>query len=424
MSPTTKPADAARGTIAVAALALFLAAGAPPARAAKASARSGTDAWTAVAPAKPWVAGAALEAAGQRTWSAPGPGAAHALLRVGYVGVLPSDPTRAVEDLLLREKAGIREELDDRGGVERSSFEADSMLAPGPGGVRWHGFRVTVNAERLTATSWRWVALHPRFPTVRRAFTLAYDESSPRGGATPSRLNAARALAASVAPAGRGLAGPLDEAWLNARAAAFAARIDSAQRLCWTRRTDAASGREFVGYGRSLGLEGDFYVLSGSVPRDSLVDPAPAEYGAAFDRNADGRLDLLVVNRGLQPFAGRALEPTVAIFADDDFDGRVDGLLMEDADRDADRHVAARLVVRHVKVAGRVAEARAFGATAGAAGADKGDRLALKAGRVRARRIGIESDFSDYHEIFRTATQRLAELDRARAACPLPRLTK
>ncbi|MEO6462915.1 MAG: hypothetical protein ABIP29_07550 [Candidatus Eisenbacteria bacterium] len=403
----------ARGPLAVLALALFLGVTpAAPARAGKGGA--GTDAWTAASPAKPWLAGTVLEVAGQRTWTAAGPGAAQAMLRVGYVGVLPSDARRAVDDLLTREKAAIREEVDDRRQVERSSFEPDSMIAAGPGGLRWHGFRVSVSDERVTGTSWRWVALHPRFPAARRAFTLAYDESAPRGGSAPARLNAARSRAASLAPAGRGLAGPLDEAWLDARAAAFAARIDSAQRLCWTRRADAASGREHVGYGRGLAIEGDFYVLSDAVPRDSVADPAPAEYGAAFDRNGDGRLDLLVVNRGLQPFAGRDRQPTVALYADDDFDGRVDALLVEDADRDADRHVDARLLVLDPDEDGRADQARAF--SAGTAGA--GDRVPLQGGRVRARRMGQAADASDFVEVFRTASLRLAELDRARAACP------
>lgn len=404
---------AARGPLAVLALAFLLVAPAAPARAAKAGARAGTDAWTAASPAKPWVAGTALEVAGQRTWTAPGPGAAQSMLRVGYVGVLPSDPRRAVDELLTREKSAIREEVDDRRQVERSNFEPDSMIAAGAGGLRWHGFRVSVSGERLAGSSWRWVALHPSYPAVRRAFTLAYDESAPRGGTAPARLNAARALAASLAPAGRGLAGPLDEAWLDARAAAFAARIDSAQRLCWTRRSDAASGREYVGYGRGLAIEGDFYVLSDAVPRDSVVDPAPAEYGAAFDRNGDGRLDLLVVDRGLQPFAGRERQPTVALYADDDYDGRVDALLVEDADRDADRHVDARLLVLDRNEDGRADQARAFSAAV----AGTGDRLSLEGGRVRARRMGQASESSDFVEVFRTASLRLAELDRARAAC-------
>ena len=407
-------ARSARAAVAFLALALLHDADPAPARAA----RSGTDLYTVDAPGKPWRALPALETAGQLSWAASGPGGARALLRVGYVGVSSADSAKALESLLAREKSGIRDDVDGRSGVERSSFESVSIpgASAGAGGLRWQGFRVSVNLRGKSSTSWRWAALHPRFPAVRRAFTLFYDETAPSGIQAPARVADARALAASVVPAGRGLAGPLEEAWLDSRAAAFAARIDSAQRLCWTHRPDGGSDREHVGYGRGLALEGDFYVLSSSVPADSLVDPAPAEYGAAFDRNGDGRLDLLVVNRGLQPFAGRVREPTVAIYADDDFNGRIDALVLEDLDRDDDHHVDARLFARDTDGDGRIDEARAFGA---AAGRDS-RKLPLEGGRVRVNRMDVASEMSDFVDILRAATQRLAELDRARAACPHP----
>lgn len=372
-----------------------------------------TDAYRAQPPGKGWEAVSAFQPAGQLSWTGRGPGDAQALLRLGYAGVLPSDRARAVAEFVAREQAGIRDQLEGRPGVTRGSFEPDSMVA-NAAGLRWHGFRVSVNANGRAATSWRWIALHPAFPARRRAFLLSYDESAPSGATRPDGLAAARRLAASVAPAtGRGLAGPLGEAWLEARAAAFAARIDSAQRLCWRDRPAAAPGQAHVGYGRGLALEGDFYSLGGVVPTDSLVDAAPAEYGAVFDRNGDGRLDLLVVNRGVLPVGEGILMPLVAVYADEDFDGRIDALVLEDGDRDGDRQVDSRLLVHDADGDGRADAALSFRAAAGSGGG----KLPLDQGRVRVRRAEVASDNSDFVALFRTATERLAELDLVRAAC-------
>jgi len=380
------------------------------------AAGAATDAYRVQPPGKGWDAVPTLQPAGQLAWSARGPGDAQALLRLGYVGVLPGDRALAVEAFLAREQAGIRDELDGRAGVTRGSFEPDSMVG-NSAGLRWHGFRVSVNANGRAATSWRWIALHPAFPARRRAFVLSYDESSTPGATRSDGLATARRLASSVTPsAGRGLAGPLGEAWLEARAAAFAARIDSAQRLCWSGRPQAALDQAHLGYGPGLALEGDFYSLGGVMPPDSLVDAGPAEYGAVFDRNGDGRLDLLLVNRGLLPTGDRVLQPMVAVYADENFDGRIDALLVEDGDRDGDRQVDARLIVHDANGDGRADAALAFGAFAGSGG----EKLPLDPGGVQVRRAEVVSDHSDFVELFRTASERLTELDRVRAACKKP----
>jgi hypothetical protein len=372
-----------------------------------------TDAWTATAPAKPWKPGPALETAGIRSWSAGEAEESQALLRLGYIGVVPGTRTAALADLVRRAKAGIREETADRIQVEQSGFEADSMIQVGPAGLSWHGFRVGISTPRRSGVSWRWVALHPRFPAVRRAFTLAYDESYPREGTSPGRLAAARALAATVTPAGRGLDGTLGDAWLDARAAAFAARIDSAQRLCWSSIPDGAPGRDHVGYAKGIALGGDFYMLSGLVPSDSLVDAAPAEYGVAFDRNGDGRLDLLLVNRGLQAFPARDFEPTVSVYGDDDFDGRIDAIVVEDVDKDGDKRVDARMLARDGDEDGRTDEAFTFDAAA-----SKGGKVEIDpSGRPKVGRVGLTPEVSDLAGMFRAATVRLADLERARTAC-------
>ena len=396
-----------------AAFALTLLLVASTAGAASKSERVGTDAWTIVAPAKPWTATTTLEPAGERSWSFGGTSPSRARLKVGYVSVLPRDRGAAVAELLGIEKAAVVEALSSLAGTHQGPFELDSMAAPG--GFVWRGFHVNVATERQGANVWRWVALHPRFPAVRRAYTLNYDESFTRGAATPGQLTTARAVAASLMSNGRGLAGPLDEAWLDARASAFAARIDSAQKLCWSNRSDGVPGQQHIGYGRGLAIEGDFYLISGAVPRDSLVDAAPSEYGTAFDRNGDDRLDLLVVNRGIQPFPGKALEPTVAIYADDDFDGRIDGIVAEDVDKDSDKRVDARLLVKDPDENGRTDEARAF-----VSASTDGEKLALEEGGVKVRRAELPSQVSDFSETYRQATLRLAELQRARGSCPQP----
>jgi hypothetical protein len=390
---------------------------AAPGGASGAPARTATDTYTVSTPSKPWQRADQLDAAGQLTWSARGEGKDEALLRVGYEGVLETDVARAIEAVLGRARTGIRAELEDRDGVERGGFEPDSMRSPG--GLRWHGFRVVVRTLGRTAIVARWVALHPDFPARRRAFTLSYDETAHSSSPGLRREADARTLALSLAPAGRGLGGNLAEAWVDARAAAFAARIDSAQGLCWSNRPNASPGREATGYGRGLVLEGDFFLRSPSVPRDSLVDLGPTEYGAAFDRNHDGRVDLWLLNRGPQKFAGRALQPAVLVFADDDFDGRVDGAILEEADQDGDGRVDARILVRDVDGDGRAEEARTFG-DAATPGGPGGDRLKIENGGVRVRRIDEGTGFLELVERFRAASSDRANLDRARAACPEP----
>lgn len=388
-----------------------------PARAASPGARTATDAYSVATPPRPWERADQLDAAGQLSWSAHGPGGSAALLRVGFEGVVERDAGPAIAAALGRLRAGIRSELEDREGVERGGFEPDSMVSPG--GLRWRGFRVTVRTAGRTAVVGRWIALHPGFPARRRLFTLSYDQVAPPGVDAGPREAEARAVATGLVPAGRGLAGPLSEAWLDARAAAFAARIDSAQKLCWTARPDAAPGRGALGFGRGLVLEGDLFMLTERVPGDSLVDAAPSEYGAAFDRNGDGRVDLWVLNRGVRKFAGPALQPTVAVYADDDFDGRVDGWILEEADGDGDGRVDARLEIHDADGDGRPDEAHRFGDSASAPPRG-GDRLALAAGGVRVRRIENTSGILATAEEFRAATLFRSELDRARERCPRP----
>jgi hypothetical protein len=387
---------------------------APAAGAADRPASAATDAYRVASPPGPWQAASTLEPAGQLRWSAAGPGAAQASLRLDYEGLVATDRVHAVADWLRRAKAAIAAETEGRPGVQRSGFEPDSIAAAGGGGLAWQGFRVTVQAGDRSGTSWRWIALHPRFPATRRAFVLSYDELSEPGAPSAGRLADVRRLAGTVAATGRGLGGPLAEAWLDARAAAFAARIDSAQRLCWRDRVDAEPGVRHLGFGPGLALEGDFYLLGPTIPADSVVDAAPSEYGAAFDRNRDGRLDLILVNRGLLPVGDRALQAMVAVYADEDFDGRIDALLLEDVDRDGDRRVDARLLVHDANGDGRADTAHTF--LAAAASADAA-RLPIDSGRVRVRRVEAPSDPSDFMDLFRTASTRLAELERARAAC-------
>ncbi len=402
-----------RGIVVLAALVLGTVLG-PLRPALAAPARAATDAYSVATPEKPWQRAPQLDAAGQLTWAAGREGS-QALLRVGYEGVVEDDPGLAMKGILDRARAGIRDELADRDGVERGGFEPDSMVSPS--GLRWRGFRVTVRTRGVVATVTRWVALHPAFPARRRAFLVSFDETAPPTAARSRREAEARACALSLAAAGRGLSGDLAEAWLDARAAAFAARIDSAQALCWSARPNAASGRAALAYGPGLVPGGDFFSLSELVPADSLADPAPAEYGVAFDRNADGRIDLWLLNRGLLPFSGRTMQPAVVVFADDDFDGIADGAILEEADRDGDGRVDARILVRDRDQDGRADEAHAF---VDAATNPRGDRLSIDDGRVRVRRPEDSVGLFSISELFRDATSRRGELDRARARCAAP----
>ncbi len=396
------------GTLVPAALFMTILA-ALPARAADAPARVATDAYAVDAPAKPWARAAGLEPAGQLSWSIGKPGQAQALLRVEYEGVLAPDRAAASAQLLRRARAAIRETLDGRNDVTRGEFQPDSMIFAG--GLTWRGFAVELSTAAFRGVSWHWFAIHPDFPRRRTAFALVYEETVPLRSTPLDRLADARALARSLVEQGKGLDGDLADAWLDARAGAFAARIDSAQKLCWTTRPEGSRGASHLGYAVSAAGNGDFFQVTRAPGPDSLADAAPAEYGVTYDRNHDGRPDLVVVNRGVRPFTGHAQQPTVAIIADDDFDGVADASMVEDVDADGDDRVEARLRVESRGVA------RTFTDAMRQDGKDAGKKVDVSKGVIAVRRVGLAAGRTDFTEVFRAAGPPFAELAAARAAC-------
>ena len=280
------------------------------------------------------------------------------------------------------------------------------------GGLAWRGFRVELSTASFRGVSWHWYALHPDFPRRRTAFALVYEETAPLRTTPLNRLDDARAMARSLVEQGKGLDGDLADAWLDARAGAFAARIDSAQKLCWSTRPEGSRGASHLGYAASAAGDGDFFQITGAPARDSLADPSPSEYGVTFDRNHDGRPDLVVMNRGVRPFVGHAQQPTVAIIADDDFDGTADGAMVEDVDADGDGRVEARLRVR------APGEARTFADAMRHGGKDLGKKVDDVEGHARdqprrpARRAAPTS-----RRCSAPPARPFAELAAARAAC-------
>jgi len=371
--------------------------------------KAATDAYVVVTPAKPWVRSPGLEPAGQLSWGIGKSGTARALLQVEYQGILAKSREDAYALLLRRARASIRETLDGRDEVQRGEFEPDSMLIAG--GLQWRGFRFTLGTSSFQGVSWRWYALHPDYPRRPTAFVLLYEETTPGRDRPLGRVADARTVARSLVAVGRGLDGDLSDAWLDARALAYAARIDSAQKLCWLERPDAGPGLSWAGYAAGAAGRGDFFQLTGTMPPDSLADPAPAEYGVVFDRNGDSRMDLVVMNRGVHPFFGRTQEPTVAIVADDDFDGRADGVLLEDVDANGDDRVDARLLVS-AKEPGR-----SFTDAIHVDGKGAWKELPTNRGSVEVRRFGYASDRTDFEQVLRGAGPRLDELTAARARC-------
>jgi hypothetical protein len=374
---------------------------------------AGTDAFTLNAPGSAWKRAAAMDPPGRLSWATSDPQATSGQLRVSFEGVIALDPRAAVAELLEREKNIIRFRSDRVDGVERGEFAADSLVS---GNLRWYGFRVDIKTGDRVGTISRWVALHPDFPRRRRAFSLALDEETLPGARQVSRLPDAMASLRTLVPRGAGLGGGLAEAYLDARAATFAARIDSTTKLCWSSRgADASPARAWVGIGKGLALEGDFHEFTDRIPRDSLVDAGAVDYGTVFDRNGDGKIDLVVLNRGLCAARGSIVLPITAVLADDDFDGRIDGSVFENGDTDGDGRLDHRLIVLDTDHDGRPDRAVSFTDAI----ADKANKsVPVKLGVVSDRIVGNTVRLLDFSDPWREANARMPQVDQARSACP------
>jgi hypothetical protein len=372
-----------------------------------------TDAFSVKAPGGAWKRAAAMDPPGRLSWATTDPKATSGQLRVSFVGVIALDPRAAVSEVLEREKTIVRFRSENVDGVERGEFVADSLVS---GNLHWYGFRVDIKTGERAGSVSRWVALHPDFPRRRRAYFLEIDEDTAPGARTVSRVPDALAVLRSLAPRGNGLAGGLAEAYIDARAATFAARIDSTTKLCWfSRGSDASPARAYFGIGRGLALEGDFHEITDRIPADSVVDAGSPDYGTVFDRNGDGKIDLIVLNRGLCAARGSVVLPIIVVLADDNFDGKVDGSVLENGDADGDGRLDHRLIVLDTDHDGRPDRAIRFTDAIG----DKANQSAsVKDGVVSDRIVGNTVRLLDFGDPWREANARMPQVDQARAACP------
>jgi hypothetical protein len=390
-------------------LALALALAPPAARPAAADTAS-TGAFHVTAPTGGWKRSANLDPPGRLTWTVDDPTATTAVLRVEFVGVRARTADAAVSEILGREKAEITSRAERDPAITRGDFEPDSMSAHG---LAWSGFRVHVKTGDKEGDVRRWVALHPDFAHRRRAYVVSLDEQTLAKARPVPRGAAAAALARSLEPAGVGLAGGLVDAYLDARVSTFAARIDTTTRLCWQHQ-DEDVAHAFLGVARGLAGDGDFFQSTQSIPPDSVVDPASPDYGVGFDRNGDGKIDLLVLNRGIVAARGAVVIPVVVVLADDDFDGRIDGSILENADADGDGRADHRLCVLDTNHDGRPDRAVRFTDDL----SDHANRsLSIKDGVVEDTLVGSKVGRLDFAESWRDGDRLLARWNRVRAAC-------
>ena len=333
-------------------------------------------------------------------------------LRVTFEGAPGADANHALQRILDLEKARVRDGERQSANTERGPFTADSMEV---GGLKWVGFHCDIRGGGRTGAVTRWVAIHPDFPRRRRAFMVALDEETPQNARSVSRTAEAVDVARSLLPRGKGLAGGIEDAWLDARAAAFAAHLDTATKLCWRPRgTDESTRHPWIGLGKGIALEGDFWQMSDLAPTDSVVDAASADYGAAFDRNGDGKADLVLMNRGIVSVRGGVVLPYAAVLADDDFDGRFDGLVVENGDTDGDGKADHRLLVRDLNHDGEPDQAIRFEDATFEKAAKK---LKVEGGVISDRLVGSTAELVDFRSNWRDNGSMLAEINRVRTDC-------
>jgi len=387
---------------------LLLAACALPAHAAS---KVATDAFEVVAPAKDWKRAPAFDPPGRLTWNSTDMKQTQGQLRVTFEGAPGEDANHALQRILELEKARIRDG-ERQSNAERGPFSSDSMVV---GGLKWVGFHVDIHGGNRTGAVTRWVAIHPDFPRRRRAFMVALDEETPQGARSADRSAEAIDVLRSLVPVGKGLAGGIADAWLDARAAAFAAHLDTTTKLCWRARgTDESTRHPWLGLGKGIALEGDFWQMSDLSPTDSVVDAASADYGAAFDRNGDGKADLILMNRGIVSARGGVVLPYAAVLADDDFDGRFDGLVVENGDTDGDGRADHRLLVLDTNHDGEPDQAIRFEDATFEKAAKK---LKVEGGVISDRLVGSTANLVDFRSNWRDNGSMLAEINRVRTDC-------
>lgn len=145
-------------------------------------------------------------------------------------------------------------------------------------------------------------------------------------------------------------------------------------------------------------------------------DRSPGErFGKAFDRDRDGRFDLVYFSQGWMKGVDQRDIRTFYVVADDDGDGRVDGIVFEDGDNDRDALVDHSLFVQDRDLDGAPDRAWVFDTDIAhpvRPSAHQGTVFLLN----RTSHPGRES--FDFAEDFRDWTRRLDRLNRALEACP------
>jgi len=154
--------------------------------------------------------------------------------------------------------------------------------------------------------------------------------------------------------------------------------------------------------------------VSDFAPVDSVVDAASPDYGAVFDRNADGKVDLILLNRGIIPVKGGMVLPFAAVMADDNFDGHVDGIVVENGDADGDGRAEHRILVEDTNHDGRPDQALRYVDTITEKAAKK---LPVKDGVVSDRVVGSTATLIDFVPTWKSAEALMAEIDKSRATC-------
>ena len=387
--------------------ALLLLAIALPAHAAT---KISTDAFEVSDPGKEWKRSETLDSPGKLTWNTSDIKKTHGQLRLSFEGAPGDTPRRAAARILDLEKARVREGERQAKDAERGAYEVDSLEA---GGLHWVGFSVSVRSGSRAGAITRWVAIHPDFPRRKRAFVIALDEETPPGVRTVPRQPDMKNVLVSLVPRGNGLLGGIETAALDARAAAFAAHLDTTTKLCWRGREDQGP-KAWLGLGRKIALEGDFWQISDFAPTDSVVDAASSDYGAAFDRNGDGKTDLVLMNRGIVPARGPIVLPYAAVIADDNFDGRIDGIVVENGDSDGDGRADHRILARDTNGDGKIDTAIEFVDSINEKAAKK---LKVEDGVVLDRITGSTAERIDFIPNWRQTGALREELDHARSDC-------
>lgn len=129
--------------------------------------------------------------------------------------------------------------------------------------------------------------------------------------------------------------------YYDARARALNSPHDTTRAPCWTQLEDSVA----VGL-QATRVPGTTFV-SFRQRAPAAGDRNPGErFGKAFDRNGDGRFDLLFLSQGWAKGQDLRDMRTFFVVADDDGDGRVDGAIYEDGDNDRDGLVDHALFVQ------------------------------------------------------------------------------